>query len=110
MKAKQSDVVAWALACLRGERVPAPESAATELAHKLGLDALGGSVLALAWAQERSLAVAQAARQASGARGLTIEVAREALNAPVESVLGAVQPLRRYELVDMATVGQPSAV
>jgi hypothetical protein len=78
-----------------------------ELAQRFGLDELARGVLALTWAVERSLETARRAREAAGAaaRGLTVEVVRDALGQPVDAVLASGAPLRRYALITVDVAG-----
>jgi hypothetical protein len=76
-----------------------------ELQKRIGLDATARELLALVWASERSLAVARQARELSGSRGLTVEVARHALARPLDAALAAGAPLRRHALIVLDTAG-----
>jgi hypothetical protein len=106
-------VGAWALACLRGTgrekaRALVDKRAAKQpigaLVGCFGLDALERAVVELAWAVERSFAVAKQAREAGG---LTVEVVREALaDAAVDAALA---PGRRLVTHALCTVGEGGA-
>jgi hypothetical protein len=103
-------LLGWALARLgRGagkNKLETSESLA-DLTQRFGLDPLAREVLALAWAAEKSLEVAQAAREKAGpsARALTVEVVRDALGHPLDLVLSAGGALRRHALVTLDTAG-----
>src|SRR5258708_3784648 len=88
MSQYRETVVAWALACLRGKERPRPPAKTATVkrgrpidvvVERFGLDAGERRLVELAYAVERSLEVAREARAASGARGLTIELVRDAL-------------------------------
>jgi hypothetical protein len=109
MKGKFVDaVVSWALAALRGDKERTAARAALDklehaplalLTQRFGLAASERRLIELLWAGERSLEVAREARARSGARGITVEVARETLGESIEERLAANSPLARAALV-----------
>src|SRR5438093_11209601 len=107
-------VVGWALARISGgpgKNKLETNGALDDLVKRFGLDALGRELIALAWAAEKSLEAARAAREAAGptARALTVEVARHALGQPLDAALAAGAPLRRHSLVTLDTAGPAQA-
>lgn len=118
MKPSQLDAIeAWAIAALKGTaqhkalrakldktRPPTP------FAH-FKLDPLERRIAELAWAVERSLAVAQLARTRSGGPGLTVELLRATLHdAAVDAALSLKRALRRHALITVGDGGAPAAV
>jgi hypothetical protein len=106
-------LAAWAIAALKG--TPQAKAARTKvdklpspLAVRFGLDALERRILELAWAVERSLAVAQAARARGG--GLTVELVRATLGDEVDAALSPRRALRRHALVTTGAGGLATAV
>ena len=93
---KQDALLGWALARLgQGANKAKLDAIAPldELAQRFGLDACAREVVALAWAAEKSLAVAKAAREAAGpsARALTVEVMRHALGQSLDARVGGAR-------------------
>jgi hypothetical protein len=109
---KERDAVAtWALAALKGAAAAKPLRAKLDkrswpLAERFGLDALERRILELAWAVERSLAAADAARARGG---LTVERVRGLLGDEVDAALSPKRALRRHALVAVGAGGMAAA-
>ncbi|MDB4969695.1 MAG: hypothetical protein JWN44_5384, partial [Myxococcales bacterium] len=107
---ERAAVVAWAQALLKGgaahkalrlklDKRPSPMA-------RFGLDALERQIVELAWAAERSLAVADAARVKGG---LTVERMRGWLGDGVDRALSPNRALRRHALVAVGAGGAIAA-
>lgn len=104
-------VAAWALAALKGAATARTLRAKLDkrpwrLGERFGLDALERRIVELAWAVERSLAVADAARARGG---LTVERLRALCGDEVDAALSPRRALRRHALVAVGAGGLAAA-
>jgi hypothetical protein len=108
---RQTLLASWALAALKGgatakslrakiEKRPSPP------ATRFGLDGVERRILELAYAIERSIVAADAAR-AKG--GLTVERLRALFGDEVDAALSPKRALRRHALVAVGAGGMPAA-
>ena len=104
-------LLSWALAALKGAATHKAlrqklDKRPSELAQRFGLEALERRTVELAWAVERSLAVAEAARARGG---LTVERLRALLGDAVDAALSPRRALRRHALVQLGHGTLPAA-
>ena len=110
-KERQTLLGSWAVAALKGgapakslrakiEKRPSP------LATRFGLDAVERRILEMAYAVERAIVAAEAAR-AKG--GLTVERLRALFGDEVDAALSPKRALRRHALVVVGAGGMPAA-
>ena len=105
-QSERAAVVAWAQALVKGGAAPAALrqklDARPSLLGRFGLDALERQIVELAWAVERSLALADALRPGGG---LTVERVRGWLGDGVDAALSPKKALRRHALVAVGPAG-----
>lgn len=107
-------VAAWALAALKGAATAKAlrgklDKRPWSLAARFALDGVERQIVELAWAVERSIAVAEAARARGG---LTVERVRAVISGgdATDAALSPRGALRRHALVVAGAGGMPSAI